>query len=345
MNRNRLSKWCLCLLVSFLAAVSLRAAEGTVAPSATPPAGVSLSASAAQKRAPWQEHLTLGPGDTLNISLFEMADTARTEVPIGPDGRISFREAHDVVAAGLTVDELREKLDHGLTNYYRNPRTIITPAVVRSKRYIVLGTVVNKGVYNFDRPMTLIEAIARAGGFETGLFEQRSVELTDLSRSFLVRKGQRLPIDFEKLFQRGDLSQNIPLEPDDFLYFASAIGSDIYVLGEVGLPGVVSFAPQPTVLRVIANRGGFTQKAFRTRVLVVRGSLNRPQTFIVDTSDILAGKATDFKLEPRDIVYVSGNPWVKVADLIDLAAQAFIQSFTVTATTRNLDPIITHPLF
>ena len=54
------------------------------------------------------------------------------------------------------------------------------------------------------------------------MFERNPVELTDLSRSFMVRHGQKLPVDFEKLFQQGDLTQNIAVEPDDYLYFASA---------------------------------------------------------------------------------------------------------------------------
>jgi polysaccharide export outer membrane protein len=57
----------------------------------------------------------------------------------------------------------------------------------------------------------MIEAIAQAGGLETGMFEQNTVELADLSHSFMIRNGQRLPVDFEQLFQRGDLSQNIAL--------------------------------------------------------------------------------------------------------------------------------------
>jgi protein involved in polysaccharide export with SLBB domain len=300
----------------------------------------SLSGVAQPKRADWQQRLTLGPGDLLNLMLLDQPDTARTDVPIGPDGRITFLQARQIMAAGLTIDELRAKLDEALGNYYQNPRTIVTPAAYNSKKYYVLGAVVNKGVYNLDRPLTVIEAVARAGGLETGLFEQRSVELADLSRSFIVRNGDRLPVDLERLFQRGDLSQNVPLAPGDYIYFASATANEIYVLGEVARPGIVAYAPKPTVISVISARGGFTRKSFRSKVLVVRGSLSTPETFVVDTSDILAGKSQDFKLQPRDIVYISQNPWVKVGDILDIAARAFMQSFVVTATTRKVDPLI-----
>jgi protein involved in polysaccharide export with SLBB domain len=336
-----------CLLL--VAVVGLFKCPAQVAPPpAAVPAGaatpVSLSATATPYRAAWQQRFTLGPGDSLNLSLFEVPNTTYPEVVIGPDGRISFLQARDVVAAGLTIDELRAKLDETLSKYYQTPRTVITPAAFRSKRYFVLGAVVNRGVYAFDRPMTVIEALARAGGLETGMYGARTVEVADLAHSFLVRNNQRMPVDFERLFQQGDLSQNIPLEPGDYLYFASSDANQIYVLGEVGAPGVALFAPRTTAVTAITTSGGFTERAFKSRVLVVRGSLNHPQTFVVNTSDILAGKERDFPLQAKDIVYVSANPWVKAVDLLDMATRAFLQGMTVEWTTLNIGPIITSPL-
>jgi protein involved in polysaccharide export with SLBB domain len=304
---------------------------------------LSLSVRTPDHRAAWQQRLTLGPGDVLNLSLFEMPETARTDVPISPDGRITFLQARDVTAAGSTVDELRAKMEAALGKFYQNPRVIIIPVTNYSKKYFVLGSVVASGVYTIDRPLTVIEAIARAGGLDTGLSEQRSVELTDLAHSFLVRNGQRLPLDFERLFQRGDLSQNVALEPNDYLYFASANANEIYVLGEVASPGVVTFAPKPTVLNVIAARGGYTLRAYKGRVLVVRGSLEHPQTFEIDTRAILSGEKPDFKLQPRDIVYVSVNPWKVGGEVLDTAVRAFVQGFVVEATTLKVGPIYGWP--
>jgi protein involved in polysaccharide export with SLBB domain len=303
-----------------------------------------LSISSGNRHAGWQQHLTLGPGDTLNIAVFGRPETLREQVLVGPDGRLSFLNVLDTTAAGLTVDELRGALDHELGRYFQNPRTIITPVAFKSKKYFVLGAVANKGAFTFDRPLSLIEAIARAGGLETGLYEQKTVELVDLGHSFLIRDGKKLPVDFEKLFQHGDLSQNVPLEPNDYLYFATASANEIYVLGEVINPGTVAFSSRPTAANVIASRGGYTDKSFRSRVLVIRGSLNNPEKFVVDTAAILAGKKPDFKLEPRDIVYVSANPWTKVEDLMDTAARAFLQGMIVEWTTLRVGPLITEPL-
>jgi protein involved in polysaccharide export with SLBB domain len=342
MTKNSCRRWVACFLAIVSGASLLPAAEsdGITKVDTASGANLSLSGTLPGKRARWQEHLTLGPGDVLNLSLLDMPDTARMELPVGPDGRISFLQASEVMAAGLTIDELRAKLDEVLGKYYQNPHTVITPAAFRSKKYFVLGAVANKGVYTFDRPTRIIEAIARAGGLETGLYETRTVELADLQRSFLVRNGQRVPVDFERLFQRGDLSQNVSLEPDDYLYFAPASANEIYVLGEVMLPGVMIFAARPTAISAITSRGGFTPRAFKSRVLVVRGSLEHPETFVVDTMDILSAKAPDFKLQSKDIVYVGRNPWVAAGEVLDMAAKAFVQALVVEGTTLRMPPAI-----
>jgi len=299
---------------------------------------VALSGIELHRLAKWQQHLTLGPGDLLNLSLFEMPDTAQREVPIGPDGRITFLQARDVMASGLTVDELRDKLDQALGTFYQNPRTIVTPTTIHSKKYYVLGAVVAGGVYNLDRPLTVIEGLARAGGLETGIYDRNTVELADLGHTFLVRNGERLPLDFERLFQHGDLSQNVPLEPEDYLYVAMASANEIYVLGEVNSPGTAAFLPRVTVIGAIAARGGFSVRAFKSRVLVVRGSLNHPQSFVIDTDEILSAKRPDFRLQSKDIIYISQSPWVRAEEILDAAVTSFIQGFVVSATSRKVGP-------
>ena len=333
----------LILLAGLLLAAQLAIAAETptnIATTATQPATIAQQNA---KRAPWQQRFTLGPGDILTFSLFDTNQTTRTDLTIGPDGRVSFLEAEHVLATGLTIDELRAKFDGELGKFYKNPHTIITPVEYRSKRYVVMGAVVRSGVFPMDRPITVIEAVARAGGIETGVYQAGAVELVDLGRCFLSRHGERVPVDFERLFQRGDISQNVPLEPNDYLYLGLVSANEIYVLGEVAAPGVLSFGTKPTLISAIASRGGFTGKAYKSRVLVVRGSLNNPQTFVVDTADILAGKAPDFKLEQKDIVFVGVSPWLKAAEVLDVAAQAFLRAMTVQYTSDNVGPIITSP--
>ncbi|HEV7924062.1 MAG TPA: polysaccharide biosynthesis/export family protein [Verrucomicrobiae bacterium] len=299
-------------------------------PLAKPSTNLSFSIVDSTQRAAWQQRLTLGPSDVLTIGLYGQPEMTRSDVAIGPDGRVSYLEAQDVLATGLTIDELRAKLNEEIGKFRRAPRTIITPVAFRSKKYYMLGKVMVKGVYTLDRPLTVLEAIARAHGLENGLIDRNIVDLADLQRSFLMRGGKRYPLNFEKLFQDGDLAQNIAIEPGDYLYFPSTNVRDVYVVGEVRLPGPVTFTPGLTVIGAISARAGYTDRAFKMHVLVIRGSLNHPTAYVVDTGAILGAKTPDFRLEPKDIIFVNSRPFILAEELTDLAITAFLQSLVTS---------------
>jgi protein involved in polysaccharide export with SLBB domain len=115
-------------------------------------------------------------------------------------------------------------------------------------------------------------------------------------------------------------------------------------LGEVAQPGISGFNTNMTVMGAVALRGGFTPGAFRQRVLVVRGSLAKPERFVVDTAAVVAGRAPDFRLEPKDIVYIAPRPWRYAEELLDTAVNTFLQSMTSSWTSEFVGPYITKPV-
>lgn len=274
----------------------------------------------------WRQRYELGPGDVINFALYGRPELDRPGFRVAPDGTISFLQAQNINVNGLTIDEARLAIEQGLSAHYHSPRVIITPQEVGSKRYSVLGKVIKRGVYTLERPITLVEAISNAGGLETGLFEQNTVELADLDRSFLSRKGSRLPVDFRRLLHEGDMKQNVEIEPGDFIYIASNISNNYYVLGAVENPGVQGLTEDASVVAAISRRGGFGPMAWPDRVLVVRGSLDKPQPIVINVKKVLAGEEKDFKLEPRDIVYISDRPWAKAEEILKVALSAFVTS-------------------
>ena len=292
----------------------------------------------------WQERFTIGAGDILNMRIFGRTDSIRTYVPVGPDGRISYLEAQSLLVAGLTVDEMRAQLDAILGKYYRNARTIVTPVEWRSKKYFILGAVVDRGAYTLDRPLTIIEAVARARGIDTGMVEHNTVELADMKHAFIVRNNQRLPVDFDALFGHGDLTQNVLVEPGDYLFFPSGTVNEIYLLGAVPNQGPLGLTAENTLVGVLAVRGGVLSTAYQQRVLVVRGSLEKPQVFTVNLAAILSGREKDFVLQPKDIVYVAEKPWQRAEDLLQIALNAYVQSMTTTWVGNNIKPLTTQPL-
>ena len=332
------------VILAVRAEADLPVSTNVIPVAAEPEAPMVYAGSNAKTKAGWQTHYTLGPNDVVNFSFYGRPELARADVRIGPDGRVSYLQAQGVMASGLTIDELRQQMTTALAKYYRQPSVIVTPGEFHSKKICILGKVINKGVYTLDRPLTVIEAIAEAGGLETGLYQLNTVELADLPRSFLIRNQKRVPVDFDKLFRHGDLSQNILLEPNDYLYFPSAGANEIYVLGSVQNPGAQGLSMDASVIGAVALAGGFTQRAYQQHVLVVRGGLDHPGRFVVDAADILSGKAKDFRLEPRDIVYVADHPWAQAEDLADLAATAFIQTMVTVWTGGSIGPLIKSPI-
>ncbi|MBB5350872.1 protein involved in polysaccharide export with SLBB domain [Haloferula luteola] len=322
---------CLLLLLSILLTGSLPAQDSQGVP------GNQADTSS------WRERYELGAGDVINFSLFGRPELDRPGFRIAPDGTISYLQAQNVNVAGLTIDEARIEIEKALGGHFKSPRVIITPQEVGSKRFTILGKVLQKGVVTLERPITLVEAVANAGGIETGLFERKTVELADYDRSFISRRGEHLPVDFRKLFQDGDMTQNIQLEPNDFIFIASTISNDYYVLGAVNAPGVQGMTNDASVVAAISRRGGFTDRAWTDRVLVIRGSFTEPETHVVSLRDILAAKTVDFKILPKDIIYVADRPWAEAEDILKLALSAFATSAASTWVNVNVDPILTDP--
>jgi protein involved in polysaccharide export with SLBB domain len=171
----------------------------------------------------------------------------------------------------------------------------------------------------------------------------------------------RQPVDFEKLFLQGELQQNLMLAPDDYLYFPPLGPEEVYVLGEVGTTGVVPYNRTMTVIGAIAARGGFKEGAYRQKILVVRGNLQQPETFIVDatgvqqlrsalrvavpdttvvdTASTLRAATPDFALQPRDIIYVSRKPWAKAEELLQAASSDFVRAIVVAWTGYHIRPL------
>ena len=287
-------------------------------------------------QAPTSKSMTLGAGDTISISYFGRPEYSRPNLTIGPDGKISYLQASDIAAAGLTIEELRATLRREMGKYYHNPAIIVVPVQLQSRRVYIHGKVVRKGIVTMDRPLTLLEAVGEAGGLETGSFQQNTVELADLGHSFISRNNQRVPVDFEALFQRGDMTHNVLLEPDDYIYFPSASTNEIYVFGNVKSQGTQGLFNQTTITSAITLAGGFTPRAFQSRVLVIRGSIEHPKTYVVDVDNILHGRAKNFRLDSKDIVYVSDKPWSRVEDVLELAINSFLQAAVSTYTLQNI---------
>lgn len=285
----------------------------------------------------WQQRYLVGPGDSFDFSFYKRLDLLREKVTISPDGRISYLQAVGIKAAGRTVGELRKEIELVLAEYHNDPKVIISPVKLASKKISILGRVREPGVYPLDRPTTLIEAVALAKGLEIGAVAGAAMEIADLDYSFVVRNGRRLDVNLAKLFHEGDFSHNAYLQPNDYIYIASSLRNRFYVLGAVATPGQLRMPTRMTLTGAIALSGGFSQEAWKRDVLLIRGSLTDPETRLINVGKILAGLEQDIIIEPKDIIYVNKRPFLVLEKALDAAVNSFVQTLAAESINEAYD--------
>ncbi|ADO71446.1 polysaccharide biosynthesis/export family protein [Stigmatella aurantiaca] len=106
----------------------------------------------------------IGREDVLDIAVWRDGDLSRT-LPVRPDGYISMPMTGDVLAAGKTPTELGEEIKERLKPYVQEPRVTVILREVNSSRVFVTGEVAHPGAYPLRGRVSLIQAIALAGGF------------------------------------------------------------------------------------------------------------------------------------------------------------------------------------
>ncbi|HEY2329660.1 MAG TPA: polysaccharide biosynthesis/export family protein [Verrucomicrobiae bacterium] len=308
------------------------------------------------------EHFRLGPGDSLEIQLVDETATPTTagnRAPltttiVGPDGKIYFNLLPGLDVWGLTLPETKALIENELTKFVREkPQVSVTLRGVASRQVWLLGRLSKPGIYPLAAPVTLLEALAQAGGpisppelasLGNGPMSVNfSEDLADLHRSFVIRNGQVLPVDFYRLLKLGDMTQNIYLQPDDFVYVPSAMTREVFVLGAVFQPKSVSYRREMSLVAAIAGAQGTIKDAYLSHVAIVRGSLTKPEIAVVDYKEILKGKSSDVLLEPGDIVYVPYVPYRTLERYANLILNTFVSTVAINegarAVTRNFAPV------
>ncbi len=297
-------------------------------------------------KAPDEAYL-LGPGDVLEIEISEIPGTlARTFVM--PDGLVYYNLAGGVKAEGLTQKQFAEQLTIALKKDYARPVVNVSLVDVKSRRFSLLGRVFKPGIYPLRQPTTLLEAISQAGGLYTSAFSGQTEELADLSKSVVIRDGKVLPVNFEKLVKNGDASHNIYLRHNDYVYIPSSTSSTVLVLGAVANPQAIGHREPMTLIDCMAQCRGPVQGAYLKQIVVVRGTMDKPQAALVNLQEILVGRATNVLLEPGDIVFVPKRPLGLLETTVELVFQDAARAIALSEGTRfaggNQGPVLTIPL-
>jgi polysaccharide export outer membrane protein len=289
----------------------------------------------------------IGSGDVLSIVVWdhpELAGTAVSAPANAPDpsganstppgfvvdhlGRIQFPLIGLVLVDGLTEEEARAILTTKLSKYLAGPNLTLRVQSYRSKRVYIDGEVKAPGLQAInDIPMTLVEALNRAGGL---------LPTADQSRIVLERGQQRYQVILRELVQKGINPGLVMLKPGDVVRVHSRDESKVFVSGEVITPKALTMHDgRLTLNEALGESGGISPLSGDARqVYVVRKTSDRTRVFRLDAREASSlAMAEAFELQPKDIVYVAATPLANWNRSLSLLIPGALTS-AVTATNR-----------
>jgi polysaccharide biosynthesis/export protein len=179
-------------------------AEGTTLPATDTPSRAPTAAPVNLDR------YVIGPNDVLAIDVWKETELTRV-LPVRPDGQISLPLIGDVQASGLTPHELQASLTEKLRAFFEHPAVTVIVQQANSHHFNVMGEVQKPGAYAMTEPVTVLDALALAGGFRDFAKEKKIYVL----RGHPDGSHERLPFNYREVIKGKNMAQNIQLRPGD----------------------------------------------------------------------------------------------------------------------------------
>jgi polysaccharide export outer membrane protein len=261
----------------------------------------------------------VGPRDVLRITVWDHPELIAPTVPgrvndptagaannevtgqvVSADGNVYVPYVGLVQVGGKTIEEVRTLLTQALSRYIQKPQLDVRVVSFRSQLVQVAGEVTKPGpVPVSDTPVTVVDAVGLAGGAKPE---------ADLTHVTVTRRGQIVQLDLQSLYDFGDTTHNRLLHDGDIVHIPDRNRSKVFVLGEVTKPlSQPMIKGRLTLAEAIGDAGGVNQETSNpSRIYVIRGDINRPDIYRLDAGSPDAMLlATQFQLQPFDVVYVS----------------------------------------
>lgn len=257
------------------------------------------------------------------------------------DGTIFYPYAGVLKVAGLTLQEIRTLLTRHLGEYIEKPQLEVRVAAFRSQKVYVTGEVLKPGAVPLtDEPLHVLDAVSAAGGAISAQSSQNGLE-ADLENVQLTRGGETHLVDLRRVLKDGDIAQNYLLQDGDVLHVPDNLKNKVFVLGEVKNPqALLIHQGFMTLAEALGDVGGVDMtSANASRIYVIRsgaetGTLqgrefvfsSRPVIYQLDASSADALILADqFRMKPRDVVFVSTAPvvvWGRIINQLQSTIQA-----------------------
>jgi polysaccharide export outer membrane protein len=152
----------------------------------------------------------IGSEDVLSIIFWRDKDMT-TDVVVRPDGKITLPLLNDVVAAGLTPDQLRDRLTEDSKRFIEDPTVSVVVKAINSRKVFITGEVVKPGPYALIGPTTVVQLIAMAGGLK---------DFADGDNILILRQEKTGPVSYRFSYKglasrKVSLHTNIELKAGD----------------------------------------------------------------------------------------------------------------------------------
>jgi polysaccharide export outer membrane protein len=283
---------------------SANAASESVKVSQTP-AAVAVASSQPDDR------YRIGPGDVLDIRIFNRPNLSRDAVRVEGNGMIRMPLIeNEIQAACKTEGELAAEISRGYIKYYKNPQVDVFIKEYHSKQVAVIGAVNEQSRFELQRRIRLLELLSYAKGPSTKAGQ--TINIVHAPPAIACQAPNTAAEESGAAFVSYKLSETMQgqptanpfIEPGDIITLPEA--DQIYVVGNVFTPITIPLKEPITLSRAVAMAGGVKQDSKKDKVRIVRqepGSATRKE-ILVDLQAIEKKRADDVALLPNDIIDV-----------------------------------------
>ena len=271
-------------------------------------AGVAQAQPASQSTSQTGDRYRIGPGDVLDIRIFNRPQLSRDAVRVEGSGMIRMPLVDgEIQAACKTEGELAEDIKTRYLKYYRNPQVDVFIKEYHAREVAVIGAINEQGRYQMQRRLHLLDLLTYAKGPSDKAGQ--TINIVRAPRSGLCNNGAVAADEGGSFISlrlndtmRGEEKANPYVEPGDIITLPEA--DQVYVIGNVYSPKTLSLKEPITVSRAVAMAGGPLRDSKTDRVHIVRQQQGGEAEIFVDLKKIASKQATDVVLQPNDIVEV-----------------------------------------
>lgn len=152
----------------------------------------------------------IGPTDVLAIDVWRDPEVSQVEEVL-PDGKITLPLIGDVRASGKTPRALQTEIARRLSAYIHDPAVTVIVRQANSMRFNIIGQVQRPGSYDLGSRMTVLDAIAVAGGFR---------EFAKTKDIYVIRQGpdgspERIRFNYKRAIRGAKRYLDLRLKPGD----------------------------------------------------------------------------------------------------------------------------------